>query len=174
MDQDGHLTWQRAVEPDSPVPGTAICEVNEITETPDGGIATVGIIEDTLAGGAVTSDVWLLKLDGDGCLTPGCTDEVISASVERRGGILESTREVFFRLSPNPAAGEAVLSFRNPAPAGAEVTVSSAQGQPLARQAVQPCSLAAAIDLGGWPAGLYFVTYRVAGRVMQTARLVRE
>jgi hypothetical protein len=174
MTQEGELLWKRAYQPEQPVPIDIISELNDVVETPDGGIAAIGTMLDSFPGGGISPDVWLLKVDADGCLTPGCTDSIVTATVERRGGVLHTRRQVFFRLWPNPVSGEAQVAFYQPAPQGARLRVFNAQGMPVAQQDVPPGSTAAQVDFSGLPPGLYLVQYLRQGRVLQVERVVRE
>ena len=174
LTQEGQLLWKRAYRPDQPVPGNILSQLNDVVETPDGGIAAVGIMLDSFPGGGITPDVWLLKVDADGCLTPGCTDSIVTATVERRGGVLHSGRQVFFRLWPNPVSGEAQLAFYQPAPPGTRLRVFNAQGLPVAQQEVPPGSDSANLDFSGLPPGLYLVQYLRQGRVLQVEKVVKE
>ncbi len=175
MTQEGELLWKRAYQPEQPVPIDIFSELNDVIETPDGGIAAIGTMIDSLPDSSSWSlDVWLLKVDADGCLTPGCTDSIVTATVERRGGVLHSGRQVFFRLWPNPVSGEAQVAFYQPAPQGARLRVFNAQGMPVAQQDVPPGSTAARMDFSGLPPGLYLVQYLRQGRVLQVEKVVRE
>ncbi len=174
LTQQGQLLWKRAYRPEQAWPGNILSELNDVTETPDGGIAAIGSMLDTLPNGTINLDVWLLKVDADGCLTPGCTDSIVTATVERQGGVLYTGRQVFFRLWPNPVSGEAQVAFYQPAPQGARLRVFNAQGMPVAQQDVPPGSTAAQVDFSGLPPGLYLVQYLRQGRVLQVEKVVRE
>ncbi len=173
ISHDGEMLWQRSYRPDTPIVGDVSSGLLDLTETPDSGIAATGSMDDSLGQGT-TSDIWLLKVDADGCLTPGCTEEVITFSTERKGGVLESVRQVYFRLSPNPVAGEARAAFFDAVPQGAVVKVFNGQGQLLRAYPAAMGSMEVGLDFSGHPAGLYSVVYEVEGRVLQVERVVRE
>ena len=173
LTQEGELLWKRAYQPEQPIPIDIISELNDVVETPDGGIAAIGTMMDSFPDGGISPDVWLLKVDGDGCFTPGCTDSIVTATVERRDGVLHSGRQVYFRLSPNPVSGEAQVVFYQPVPQGARLRVFNAQGVPVAEREVPPGSTEAQVDFSGLPPGLYLVQYLRQGRVLQVERVVR-
>jgi hypothetical protein len=174
MTQEGELLWKRAYRPDQSVPVNIISELNDVVETPDGGIAAIGTMMDSLPDGSGWGlDVWLLKVDSDGCFTPGCTDSIVTATVERRGGVLHSDRQVYFRLSPNPVGGEAGLAFFNPVPKNAAVRVFNAQGQPVREQEVPVGSEEARVDFSGLPAGLYSIVFEIEGKIVQSEKIVK-
>jgi len=173
LTQQGELLWKRAYRPDQSVPVNIISELNDVVETPDGGIAAIGTMLDSFPGGGISPDVWLLKVAADGCFTPGCTDSILTAAVEPTGGIYKSERQVFFRLSPNPVGGEAGLAFFNPVPKDAVVRVFNAQGQPVREQEVPVGSEEARVDFSGLPAGLYSIVFEIEGKIVQSEKIVK-
>jgi hypothetical protein len=173
LTQEGELLWKRAYRPAQPIPGNILSRLNNVVETLDGGIAAIGIMMDSFPGGGISGDVWLLKVDSDGCFTPGCTDSIVTATVERRGGVLHSERQVFFRLSPNPVGGEAGLAFFNPVPKDAVVRVFNAQGQPVREQEVPVGSEEARVDFSGLPPGLYSIVFEIEGKIVQAEKIVK-
>ncbi len=87
-------------------------ELNDLILTSDGGIASVGYIDDS----EYSVDLWMIKTDAYGCLTPGCTDELIWAGIDElpaQEGIY-AVREKFFWVSPNPVYAGMELQFYNP------------------------------------------------------------
>lgn len=174
MTQDGELLWKRAYRPDQSVPINIISELNDLVETPDGGIAAIGTMMDSLPDGSGWGlDVWLLKVAADGCFTPGCTDSILTAAVEPVGGIFKSERQVFFRLSPNPVSGQAKLAFYNQAPKNAAVRVFNAQGRPVREVEVPPGSGETVVDFSGQPPGLYSIVFEIEGQIVQAEKIVK-
>jgi len=174
LTQQGELLWKRAYRPDQSVPVNIISELNDVVETPDGGIAAIGTMMDSLPDGSGWGlDVWLLKVAADGCFTPGCTDSILTAAVEPAGGIFKSERQVFFRLSPNPVNDEARLVFYNQAPKNAAVRVFNAQGRQVREVEVPPGSGETVVDFSGQPAGLYSIVFEIEGQIVQAEKIVK-
>jgi len=173
LTQEGELLWKRAYRPEQTVPGDILSQLNDVTETLDGGIAAVGIMLDSFPGGGISPDVWLLKVAADGCFTPGCTDSILTAAVEPAGGIFKSERQVFFRLSPNPVSDAARLAFYNQAPKNAVVRVFNAQGRQVREQEVPAGSGETAVDFPGQPPGLYSIVFEIEGQIVQAEKIVK-
>ncbi len=95
MTQAGELVWERRIL-DLRYPDL-YGYFYDAMETPDGGFIAVGNI---LVNGGSGSEVWIVKLDENGCLEPGCTGDSI---------YITPTKEIlkdgvaYFEIGPNPA-----------------------------------------------------------------------
>ena len=85
--------------------GVPTCPFFDVVETPDGGLAATGCIATpSNDAGVWEGNVWLMKVDGQGCLEPGCTEqEIIPAVEETESGLLKVVPSKRLRISPNPA-----------------------------------------------------------------------
>lgn len=170
---EGNLLWQRfyVLEEDRPWDEPWL---NNLAETPDGGIIACGAVKDTIEGPPY--DVWLLKTDEDGCLTPGCIEEYIFISkTVQTDEISSDLREVFFQLSPNPTNHIARLNFYNPIQReNALLKVYSMNGQSMYRQVLSKGVQAIDVEVGDYPSGLYVVSLEWEGRVLQKEKLVKQ
>ena len=92
--QDGELLWERYIV-DQYYPNL-ISWFNAIEEAPDGGFALAGSVRLP-----TEYDVWFVKLDSMGCLTPECNDalDILSEIKENT-----SKRDKLFSIYPNPTS----------------------------------------------------------------------
>ncbi len=103
LSPDGELLWERQYLPKNK---GLIQRLTDLVETFDGGVALTGKYE-YRANGTRYNDIWLLKLDQDGCIEAGC-DEPYLILEDTVVGIEEvESGEVFFEVYPNPNNGQA-------------------------------------------------------------------
>lgn len=112
VNSEGEFEWQRFYEYLSFDSGyfylnnTAL----DMKATPDGGFimageATAGCLEwPCLAGDPFTQQGWLLKVDGCGCLVPGCDESCIVDVAEQEDGSSSDTNRQYMKVGPNPAS----------------------------------------------------------------------
>jgi len=170
---DGELIWKRYYQglylPSDTWP------FNAVAETSDGGIIACGYMQDFEITPIPDPDVWLVKTDADGCITPGCQDSILYVSVEEVPGTGETAlKEVFFKAYPNPARGPIQVEFLNAIryeePA---LRLFNLQGQEVLHQRLQRGAQSAELSTNGLPGGLYILQYSSAGRVLQQERVVK-
>jgi hypothetical protein len=170
---DGELIWKRYYQglhlPSDTRP------FNAVAETSDGGIVACGEMLDLGITPIPDPDVWLVKTDADGCITPGCQDSILYVSVEEIPGTGETTlKEVFFKAYPNPARGPIQVEFLNTIryeePA---LRLFNLQGQQVLHQRLQRGARSAELSTSGLPGGLYILQYASAGRVLQQEKVVK-
>jgi len=163
---EGELLWERRIK-DGRAPLTSII-LHAGTELPDGSLVFGGSIKDTLAG---KQDLWLLKLDADGCFEPGCGEFQVITST-REVPLLFKGYEVF----PNPVkSGSSLTLQRKGVGATAHFytlvdalgrerqrqTLASGDAQPIPTQQLEP--------------GLYFLQlWSDAGKLIQVEKVVVE
>ena len=160
LSAQGALLWERFI-PDSI--GYAI---NAIRSTPDGGFVAVGVKSEPVASGQMNYYTWLLKLDGNGCLQPGCDSLRITAALT--GPPLPGGQNGRLRLMPNPASAAVRVELGGEPTAGL-LQVTAASGQLVWQQAVS--GPAAVVPLEQVPDGVYWVRMIIGVR-QQTAKLV--
>ncbi|MFN3178486.1 MAG: T9SS type A sorting domain-containing protein [Phaeodactylibacter xiamenensis] len=148
---------------------------NAVVETSDGGIAACTDIQDFSITPIPDPDVWLVKTDADGCITPGCQDSILYVSVEEIPDTGETAlKEVFFKAYPNPARGPIQVEFLNAIryeePA---LRLFNLQGQQVLHQRLQRGAQSAELSTSGLPSGLYILQYSSAGQVLQQEKVVK-
>ena len=162
MSADGELKWQRYIYDDrSPLYYPSY--FNNATELPNGDLAFVGVYEDTFPNQDPyinDPNVWLVRTDSNGCLTPNCGDLQIVTDT----GIITSTWEEFlsvrkdmpFRVFPNPAAEAWNVEW--PHGTNAQLILYNMQGQALRQEELQPGTNR--ISTLNLPPGLYVMQVR--------------
>jgi hypothetical protein len=164
VDEDKEVLWQRSYS-DTTYEGRN-ARFNHIKQTPDGGFILIGTIDNKMTG-VTESHVWLMKVDSNGCLTPGC-DSI---------NIISSTEPVAFpsglvlQLYPNPATTEVTLSLPPEAPdQDLLVSLLSSSGQVLRQQPyLHP---AIRFDTSGLPPGMYYVTVHRKGSLVGVEKMI--
>jgi hypothetical protein len=75
---DAELVWERYIQ-DNRLADDVYIELRDVAECSDGSIAAAGlwIAQGTPRDGGNTLRSWVVKLDADGCLEPGCTSDTI-------------------------------------------------------------------------------------------------
>jgi len=104
MTMDGKVEWLRKIYPEYAKYGS-YNDMIDIEYLPDGGVIASGLI--TYPSTIRTDiDTWVIRLDSNGCITPGCTEEDILLSTSDDDGSGQSLKQVPFLVSPNPAKAE--------------------------------------------------------------------
>jgi len=150
--------------------------LNDLIQASDGSIVAVGVYQYVYYFPLVNR-LWLLKLDENGCLTPGCTEELTIVGIEDSfpdDGMLDVV-EKFFTLSPNPTTDLSTASFYNPISRNASVlSISSLSGQEIQRVVLERGQRDIKLSLGDFSTGIYLVSYMSEGRILQSEKLVVE
>lgn len=141
--------------------------------TSDGGLVMCGMtkqgITDPLP---YMQSNWLLKLDAYGCLVPGC--HTVGIRDHELG--LQSA----LHLSPNPAHEQVSVALTlpdgYPLEGAVEAMVLDAQGRTVVRQRMAnfPAELRGTLDVGGLPAGLYYLHLHDGAKWLAGGKLVVE
>lgn len=100
LSADGELLWERRYAPENI---GSFSHLTDLVETFDGGVALTGKYGYSV-NGTWYNDIWLLKLDQDGCIESGCNDDYLLFDDSTVVGIEEpQTHPYDFRIFPNPA-----------------------------------------------------------------------
>jgi hypothetical protein len=141
--------------------------IYDVERTHDGGFLIAG--ECTGTGDSIYQQGWLLKLDGEGCLVPGCH---LPLGVLPVGAVAR----VKLSLYPNPTSDYLNIYYQNTS-SKRDLTFSvvDAMGRVLDRYTTADISEKTYIfpvqDLG---AGVYFLEVRQDGELLQTEAFVKE
>jgi hypothetical protein len=173
MSQDGELLWQRGYVPEHIInPNNSRAQFNHVTETPDGGIAVVGIAPDTV-GGVGGTDVWLVKVGPDGCFEPGCTEEIVLSPVSSAGeGVLVSDWKAQVVVYPNPATSQVTVSLPIPLRKGAVWSLHDQLGREMRRAVLSAGQQEVEVSVGDVPPGMYFWQVESEGRHLESGKLI--
>ncbi len=149
IDKNGSLLWRRKVW-DVNVPFNH-CGFNSGTELEDGSLLITGWWRDTLPDPYYDTNVWLIKLDSNGCYNPGC---VGNDSVTTTQNIIVIGREMI-KLSPNPANDYLKVSWnKTPTPAKSLV-VYDLSGKAILQSLISDKSGSTELSISELPSGLY-------------------
>jgi len=144
-----------------------------INRTSDGGLIMIGAVRQSTTGEQpLLYSTWVLKLDEHGCLTPGC--HTVGVADYEMG--LQNT----LHLSPNPASEQVQVTLQLPEGYRLEGVVEAllldAKGRTVVRQrmANSPAELRGTLDVGGLPAGLYYLHLRDGVKWLAGGKVVVE
>ncbi len=155
LDKHGNTVWDNTYAVDSD-------EQNYLTdgvEMPDGGFAFTGSTKDGSLPSWHRQDVWLLRVDANGCEVPGCTPTRVAKNVFK----VRSD----FTIYPNPA----ITAFTAETTEAGVMNIYNLQGQQImSRQVAQGKTY---ITLPYAAAGVYMVRY-TSGSKTEVTRLVYE
>ena len=98
FDSDGEILWTRFFQPTLPDGTVRESVFRDCKELPDGRILCAGESVNPDLGPVLGDEIWLLMLDEEGCLEPGCGEEVIITSTSSTLPTQEG------RIYPNPVS----------------------------------------------------------------------
>jgi len=162
MSPGGELKWKRYIL-DTKSPLADIALFLNSSELPNGDLIFTGLYQDTFPNHDPyinNPNIWLVRTDSMGCLTPGCGDlQIVTDST-----VLTSSHEAQLppkgafhaRVFPNPTTNHWTLEWNYPDKARLQIT--DLQGRLLREQEVQPGQQK--ISAQGLPPGVYFLQIR--------------
>ncbi|MEZ4884065.1 MAG: T9SS type A sorting domain-containing protein [Chitinophagales bacterium] len=103
LSAEGELLWERQYFPENK---GLLPRLTDLVETHDGGVALTGLYS-YRENGITRNDIWLLKLDQDGCIESGCDDDYLILGDTVVGIEDVENGEVVFEVYPNPNSGQA-------------------------------------------------------------------
>ena len=140
----------------------------DLKATPDGGYVIVGETKPDYPDGQ-GQRAWIMKLDGHGCLVPGCEegDTVVPTTH------LPVTPPMRLAIHPNPATDYLNFQLRTPrhAPA-ATFRITDANGKVVREMGSTMPKGTHIMPVWDWEAGVYFLQYMEGGRAVCSERFV--
>lgn len=127
--------------------------LNDIYEFPNGDLLVAGLILDHEKH---KSDIWLMKLNSEGCYTNEPCDEVLIVSSEEETGYLNEG--VNIKLMPNPGSGQVHIKY-NPELIIDYIEVFDLQGRMLKRIEVINLN-SRSLDFSSLPSSTYFIHFK--------------
>lgn len=144
-----------------------------INRTSDGGLILIGAVRQSTTGEQpLLYSTWVLKLDEHGCLTPGCH----TVGVEGYEMALQSA----LVLAPNPAREQVLVTLQLPENYPLEGAVQAmlldAQGKEILQHSMSTNTgeLRGMLEVGGLPAGLYYLHLRDGVKWLAGGKVVVE
>lgn len=180
VDGNGDFLWQRFYEYLSFDSGYFYLNntANDLKATPDGGYimageATAGCLDwPCLSGDPFTQQGWLLKVDGCGCLVPGCDETCVVGVSENASGEVPTE---YFKMGPNPVS-DVLHVYLLPIPTlqheNISLQVHDMQGVLIKTLNFKSDNTTYIIDASSLPAGQYVLSLLHEGNVLQTELMV--
>lgn len=167
---EGELLWKRTyVHPTDWEPEKSRMWLNDLVELPGGDIIATG---SALTTEMQFLDLWLLRVDKDGCLTPGCDEDIVYVDMQDVGISVSNSRELFFKASPNPVHDQVQLTFYNEWQRGnGELQLVDFKGNILLKRNVLSGTNSLKLDLSKFPFGLYFLRLNDANQELQSEKI---
>jgi hypothetical protein len=168
MSQEGEVLWLRRVFPDFRLHDDA--DVLNINLLPDQGVMASGYLG--YRENRSDIDIWLIRLDSNGCITSGCSGEDILLSTSEEDGIWQSLDQVPFIVYPNPTQGEVHLHTDFSPDSEDHLIWSDQVGRTVLRQSL----LSDRLQTHEAPSrsGLYFLTLYRDGLPIHTEKVMVE
>ncbi len=159
----GTLMWERKYLYLTDTPSDN--KIYDLKETPDGGFILCGEARDIGDGATFPQQAWLLKLDGYGCLVPGC--HLLDSTGERESPAIE------LAIYPNPASD--YLNFQVRASSISKqsaIYIINMEGQVLQTFDNVKKDVTYIVSAWDWPSGIYVLQYLEGGLVRASERFV--
>ncbi len=170
---DGELRWERRIYEKKD--GGYWADLYHGAEMANGDLIFTGLVWDTIQTPQNPSwdDLWLLKLDSNGCLTPGCdyNQYVLPAFEPPQAVQLDA-----FTVFPNPFRERFTLAaiLGKHIPSGDyRLAVYDALGKEVLRQDFNPNLLTKVVSQQ-WPSGIYTLVIYRNGIESQAIRMVKQ
>lgn len=161
MSPEGEILWDRVFhEPDVKFPSWQF--FSNVAEDDQGNLYFSGEVRDSIVNeisNIPNTNFWLVKVGPDGCIEPGCTEQVILLPTEETFRILP---EDYLRVYPNPVRDDLKVSWKE-LPAGqAFMSAHDISGRLLGTWPVREATGTLSLDVRSWPAGMAFLSLRSA------------
>lgn len=172
---EAELVWERYIQ-DNRLAENVYTELRDVAESADGSVAAAGFWSsgDAASDGGNTLRTWLVKLDADGCLEPGCISDTIH--LMRSVATEEVAREpgVSVQINPNPV--EQQLHFEvsgvNFLASQLRYTITGRDGRILQSGPMSNSTMN--IDVNGLPSGMHFFSITSKHRFLATRRFIKR
>ena len=167
----GDSLWMRRYFYQDAVISQGVGQFYDVLPTDDGGFIATGPVYSQLNmpnPPGYSQDAWVVKVDGQGCIVPGCNIVGIS---EQATNLLDA-----FSIHPNPAHGSTTLELTLPQSVHAsnlELTLVSADGRVVQRERIVGNGTHV-LDLSQRGAGIYYAHVASGGKWLTGAKLVVE
>jgi hypothetical protein len=113
---------------------------------------------------------WVVKVDGCGCLVPGCDPNCV-VSVPEMTIDYENTQ---FLVGPNPASQYINIHVLSPHRTSRKITLHDPQGKELTSFPAPEGNTTYMLNIEDYPTGVYLLSLIENGKTVQTERVVKD
>ena len=153
---DGSLKWERYFY-DKPKQKYGWQYFFSVAEGDDGSLYFAGNIADSIPnvpGSSLNGNIWLVKTGPDGCLTPGCDEDLVYVSTKK---VLNRHPDLL-RVYPNPGSSELNISWGDVPSLPQRIELRSLNGSMVYKETLNGIDDRATIHAAHLPPGMYLVT----------------
>ena len=160
LDSSGNLLWEHYYSFDSDSSWNGFYDIQQVW---DGGFIMSGTT-DALYGSAQNQDAWLVRVDSNGCLVPGCFTAVPPIEVEPT---------LSWNIFPNPAASETEIAYNLPPQMrNAVLQVININGQVMKQITLSNREHLLTLSINDIPTGIYLVRLQTGSGVSEIKKLI--
>lgn len=173
MNAEGVILWDRIYyEPRVKFPAYQFFK--NVVEDDEGNLYFSGEVRDSIVGeisNIPNTNFWLVKVGPDGCIEPGCTEQVILLPTEETFRILP---ENYLSVYPNPVRDMLQVSWEDLPVGAAFLQVHDISGRLLGTWPVTYTTGTLSLDVRTWPKGVVFLSLRSEHWMTLPVKVVRE
>ena len=152
---NGFKVWQQEYRYE-PTTSAFLFDGNELN---DGSIVFAGFTPESQSS-PKSNDIWLLKVDANGCLIPGCNPTAVPAM----------QKDETISIYPNPAQTELTITGLS---TNSQISITDVAGKTVYTDQASS-SATVKVDVRSLTAGIYFVNIQNADGTSHTEKFVKE
>jgi hypothetical protein len=177
--QTGETIWYHTYNHAPADEAIANEELWDIVQAPDSGYVMAGWLSQTFLQGFNSQDVWMLRVDNDGCLEPGC----LLVGIDEQVIGLQEVMSVY----PNPVRSDGLINIHFEQKAGIEMPYTNEssslvlldmQGKEVYREQLKPqgsqASFTHVIQTHGLATGYYTLHWTSGSQWFDSINVVAE
>ena len=160
VDSMGNLLWEHYYSFDSDSSWNGFYDIQQVW---DGGFIMSGTT-DAIYGSSQNQDAWLVRVDSNGCLVPGCFTSVPPVEVEPT---------LSWNIFPNPAGSETEIDYNLPPQMrNAVLQVININGQVMKQITLSNREHSLTLSVNDMPTGIYLVRLQTGSGVSEIKKLI--
>ncbi len=119
------------------------------------------------------ANIWLLKTDSMGCITPGCTGKSIVLGGPNNVKESHEEKEIFFKVFPNPVSEQLTVYFYNQIHRGnSKICLMNDSGVIITTQNIKNGDESLTLPVKNEPTGTYYIQYRSNELILQNEEII--